>query len=159
MWLHLKCKVTRLLFWSSGEEPTCQCRGHRCDPWSGKIPHAPGWLSPAPWLLSPSSGAREPLLLKPPHSCEDLAGPKISKFSVNSYLCSSCYISSAGRDGCKWIYMMKAYMPCEVCLYFESNIELLTGPEKGSDIIRCVFWKAHPGRSLGHGSEEDLVRR
>ena len=25
--------------WLSGEESTCQCRVHGCDPWSGKIPH------------------------------------------------------------------------------------------------------------------------
>ena len=156
MWLHLKCKVTRLLFWSSGEESTCQCRGHRFDPWSGKIPHAPGWLSPCTMTAEPELWG---LWAAPTEASTQLWRPgraknkQISKFSVNSYLCSSCYISSAGQDGCKWIYMMKAYMPCEVCLYFESNIELLTGPEKGSDIIRCVFWNAHPGRSMGHGSE------
>ena len=26
-----------LPWWSSGEESTCQCRGHEFDPWSGKI--------------------------------------------------------------------------------------------------------------------------
>jgi len=29
----------------SGCESTCQCRGHRLDPWSGKIPHALDQLS------------------------------------------------------------------------------------------------------------------
>ena len=32
--------------WSSGEESSCQCRGHRFDPWSRKIPHASKQLSP-----------------------------------------------------------------------------------------------------------------
>ena len=27
-------------WWSSGWESACQCRGHRFNPWSGKIPHA-----------------------------------------------------------------------------------------------------------------------
>ena len=31
---------------SSGLESTCQCRGHGFDPWSGKIPHVMGELSP-----------------------------------------------------------------------------------------------------------------
>ena len=26
--------------WSSGKESACRCRGHRFNPWSGKIPHA-----------------------------------------------------------------------------------------------------------------------
>ena len=30
----------------SGKEPTCQRRGHRCDLWSRKIPHAAEQLSP-----------------------------------------------------------------------------------------------------------------
>ena len=32
--------------WLSGKESTCQCRRHRFDPWSGRIPHAAGQLSP-----------------------------------------------------------------------------------------------------------------
>ena len=34
-----------LPWWSSGYESTCQCRGHRFDAWSRKIPHAAGQLS------------------------------------------------------------------------------------------------------------------
>ena len=30
-----------LPWWSSGWESTLQCRGHRFDPWSRKIPHSP----------------------------------------------------------------------------------------------------------------------
>ena len=32
--------------WLSGKESACQCRGHRFDPWSGKIPHAVEQLHP-----------------------------------------------------------------------------------------------------------------
>ena len=28
-----------LPWWSSAWESACQCRGHRFDPWSGKVPH------------------------------------------------------------------------------------------------------------------------
>ena len=64
MSLHLKCKVTRLLSWSSGEEFTCQLREHKFDPWLGKIPHAPGQLSPStmtaePELWGPSAATTE----------------------------------------------------------------------------------------------------
>ena len=31
--------------WLTGKESSCQCRRHRFDPWSGKIPHAAGQLS------------------------------------------------------------------------------------------------------------------
>ena len=42
-------------WWSSGEEPSCQCRGHGFNPWSGKIPHATRQLSPhASELLKPA---------------------------------------------------------------------------------------------------------
>ena len=46
--------------------PVCQCRGHRCEPWSGKIPHAMEQLSPCatttePVLLSPCTTTTEPM--------------------------------------------------------------------------------------------------
>ena len=34
--------VIRLPWWSSDEGFACQCRGHRFDPWSRKIPRATG---------------------------------------------------------------------------------------------------------------------
>ena len=47
-----------------GRESTYQCRGHRLDPWSGKIPHAKEELSrcatatkPVPW--SPGAATTE----------------------------------------------------------------------------------------------------
>ena len=38
--------ITGLPWWSSGWEYPCQCRGHVCDLWSRKIPHAAEQLSP-----------------------------------------------------------------------------------------------------------------
>ena len=50
----------------SGKESACQCRGHRFNPWSKKIPHAKEQLSPcAPQLLSLCSRVQVPHLLKP----------------------------------------------------------------------------------------------
>ena len=37
--------------WSSGDESTCQCRGHGFDPRSWKIPHAVGQQSPRAHVL------------------------------------------------------------------------------------------------------------
>ena len=45
----------RFPWWLSGKEPTCQCRKHRFNPWSGKIPHGAEQLNPCP--------ATEPVLL------------------------------------------------------------------------------------------------
>ena len=44
---HKKKEIIKLglPWWHSGEESTCQCRGHKFNPWSGKIPHAMGQLS------------------------------------------------------------------------------------------------------------------
>ena len=45
----------QLCWWSSGWESALQCKGHCLGPWSRKIPHAAGQLSPCttttePWL-------------------------------------------------------------------------------------------------------------
>ena len=40
-----KKKIQGLLWWLSGKESTCQCRRHRFDPWSGKIPNVAEQLS------------------------------------------------------------------------------------------------------------------
>ena len=53
-------------WWSSGKESTCQCRGHRFDPWSGKIPHAMGQLARVPQLLKPTHPRACTLQEKPP---------------------------------------------------------------------------------------------
>ena len=37
----------------SGQKCTCQCWGHRFHPWSGKIPHATGQLSPWATTIEP----------------------------------------------------------------------------------------------------------
>ena len=47
------------LWWSRGEESTCQCREHGFNPWSRKIPHAVEQLSPCATMLSPSATTRE----------------------------------------------------------------------------------------------------
>ena len=39
-------KQKRRFQWLSGKESTYQCRRHRFDPWSGKIPQAGEQLSP-----------------------------------------------------------------------------------------------------------------
>ena len=53
-----KIKGRGLLWWRSGWESTCQCRGHGFEPWSGKIPHATEQLGP--WAT-----ATEPVRLEP----------------------------------------------------------------------------------------------
>ena len=53
-----------LPWWRSGLEFACQCRGHRLESWSGKIPHAREQLSPCttttePALWSPGATTTE----------------------------------------------------------------------------------------------------
>ena len=52
--------ITGLPWWLSGKESACQCRKHKFDPWSGKIPHASEQVSHVPQLPSLCSGAQEP---------------------------------------------------------------------------------------------------
>ena len=92
-----------LPWWLSGKESTCQCRRHGFDPWSEKIPHTLGQLSP--WVTSteprsPRAGApcnkrshhnQKPVhcnlrvvpahfnYRKPTHSSEDPTQPKINR--------------------------------------------------------------------------------
>ena len=54
-----------LPWWRSGWESTCQCRGHRFEPGSGKVPHAAEQLGPCataaePVLWSPRATTTEP---------------------------------------------------------------------------------------------------
>ena len=49
-----------LPWWRSGWESACQCRGHRFEPWSGKIPHAVEQLGP--WATITEPARLEPVL-------------------------------------------------------------------------------------------------
>ena len=53
----------RLPWWLGGKESACQCRRHRFDPWSRKIPHALEQLSLCCTTTELSSRAQEPQLL------------------------------------------------------------------------------------------------
>ena len=56
-----KSQLEGLTWWHSGQESACQCRGHRFNPYSGKIPHAVEQLSPR----TTTTEARMLQLLKP----------------------------------------------------------------------------------------------
>ena len=70
--LYWQADSLSLVSWFSGKEPTCQCRRHVFDSWSGKIPVATEQQACAPHLLSLCSrfwscsywspGAQEPML-------------------------------------------------------------------------------------------------
>ena len=49
-----------LPWWPSGWKSACQCRGHRFDPWSGKIPRAAEELGP--WATTTEPARLEPVL-------------------------------------------------------------------------------------------------
>ena len=49
---------------SNGKGPACQCRRHRFNPWSEKIPHAVEQLSPCTTAIELCSKAEKPQLLK-----------------------------------------------------------------------------------------------
>jgi len=64
--IKLHVKQRRLPWWLRGKESTCQCRAHRFDPWSRKIPPAAEQLSPCarttdPGLESPEAPSTEPM--------------------------------------------------------------------------------------------------
>ena len=83
-----------LLWWSSGWESACRCRGHRFSPWFRKIPLAAEQLSPctttteARMTQSPRSATRghhneKPAChnqRKPTHSNKDPVHPKLRNF-------------------------------------------------------------------------------
>ena len=54
--------VLGLPWWCSGWESACQCRGHRFEPWSGRIPHAAEQLGP--WATTTEPVRLEPVLRK-----------------------------------------------------------------------------------------------
>ena len=53
-------KSKGLLWWRSGWESPCQCRGHGFEPWSGKIPHAAEQVGP--WATTTEPARLEPVL-------------------------------------------------------------------------------------------------
>ena len=53
----------------SGKESACQCRRHRFDPWSWKIPHVAEQLGPCAATIEP--GALEPRLLSRRGHCSE----------------------------------------------------------------------------------------
>ena len=53
-------KKIGLPWWHSGWESACQCRGHRFEPWSGKIPHVAEQLGP--WATTTEPARLEPVL-------------------------------------------------------------------------------------------------
>ena len=61
-----KAEILGLPRWSSGQESTYQCRGHRFNPCSGKSPHAAGQLSPGATATEPvPQNYWSPLTLEP----------------------------------------------------------------------------------------------
>ena len=48
-----QAKNMGLPWWYSGLDSTCQCRGHRFNPWSEMIPHATEQLSPCATTAEP----------------------------------------------------------------------------------------------------------
>ena len=50
----IKWQLQGLPWWRSGWESACQCRGHRFEPWSGKIPHAAEQLGPWATITEPA---------------------------------------------------------------------------------------------------------
>ena len=56
----LTLKSVGFPWWHSGLESACQCKGHRFDLWSRRIPQAVEQLGPWPQLLSPRPRARAP---------------------------------------------------------------------------------------------------
>ena len=51
---HIRVYAPGLPWWLSGKESACQCRRHGFNPWSGKIPHDVGQLSPCTETAEPA---------------------------------------------------------------------------------------------------------
>ena len=54
----LKTQTVGLPWWRSGWESACRCKGHRFEPWSGKISHAAEQLGP--WATTTEPACLEP---------------------------------------------------------------------------------------------------
>ena len=83
---HLKTHSLGLPRWLSGKESTCQCRRHRLDLWSRKIPHAVEQLSPCATTI-------EPVLWSP--------GTATTEARTSWRLCSATIEAAAMRSLCQ----------------------------------------------------------
>ena len=52
----VKFNLTELPSWLKGKESACQCRGHKFDPWVGKIPWRRKWQCTPVFLPGESPG-------------------------------------------------------------------------------------------------------
>jgi len=78
--------------WLHRKESTCQCKRHRFDPWSGKIPHAS--TSEAATREATTMRSCAPQLERSPRSSRDPAGTKISKKVKGESDCRNCFPES-----------------------------------------------------------------
>ena len=75
---------TQFLDFPGGQESACQCRIHKFDPWSGRIPPAAERLSPRaattePVLLSRRAAAPEPVCCKSGSPCSATREPSAGR--------------------------------------------------------------------------------
>ena len=100
---HWTSQIPRTSVVACKQESTCQCRGHRFDPWSRKIPHAEDQLNPcttatgaqASWSLAlqqkplsewPTRRDRSPCCLHPEKVCVQQQRPSTAKNKYSYYI-------------------------------------------------------------------------
>ena len=86
-----------LPWWSNGWESTGQCRGHGLDPWSRKIPHAIGQLSPQATTIEPT--CLKPVLCNQRSPCKEK--PKNRNWRVATAPCNHRKPESSNKDPAK----------------------------------------------------------
>ena len=69
----IKKNVWGLPWRSSGEDPTCQRRGHEFSPWSEKIPHVAGQLSLCTTTIEPARSRAHTMQQEKPSQWKALA--------------------------------------------------------------------------------------
>ena len=78
--------ISRHPWWPSDKESACQCKGHRLNPWSGKIPHTAGQLylcstSAEAIFWSPQAATREATTMRSPSTATKGSSCKATKSS------------------------------------------------------------------------------
>ena len=84
-----RSEFSRLPWWPTGSESTCRCRGLGFDPWSGRIPHAAGQLSPRGTKTEPAT--RKPHVRPSETPASETQTPPILTASPSTKNLSVCF--------------------------------------------------------------------
>ena len=106
-YIHMHTHKYVLSWWLSGEEPVCQCRRCRFDPWIRNIPWRRKW-QPTPVFLPGKPHGQRSLVGCSPWGCKRVRHDLATK-QQHTYICVCVYLPLLYPFTCQWAFRL---FPC-----------------------------------------------